>query len=780
MHIKGMLSLGAVLVAAVALVSVSGAGTTSARSAKAIDVSTRASVVHYLRAIHINPRGVVIQRGARNYAGPNCPGKGWTCTSTAHPVVQVAPASGKNTFQCSGARCAVVQAAEAPLATNTAKCVKTTGASQSCSINQVSASANNVAIVYQSVVKTTGLTQNAVQTAQIVQRATGGATVQNGNTACVSQTMLVSTSTVANRGTPVLATLDGHQTLSIKQDSANGANRADQSATTTNGGSCDTNPLHDRMIQSQTISQTATGSARITQLENTANSGPNLSLDIAQNQSDGFGETSGTNKAAFSQDNALTAIAKTPVGPVIQTQSSANGGLQAKINQFSHDVSTASAKQTETQCEHAEAAGALTCDTPHPPTYSFTQTQFGPVRKGGCCSVQGDNADDVFTIEQHTTQDNDSGNNQTNIVQADCQTSGGCTAAQEADIDGQHSQNTQAGQNVNTEMNCTGSSCTETCTGSSCTTFTIDGPQLSASNINVAEFGFGGMRTNGTGSIAVSGVTGPVARAILYWNGPTNSTDPAANAAVTFNGTPVTGTNIGFASDNCFWGFQNSQSYQADVTGLVTGNGTYSLSNFRVPPDVEINGVSLVVFYNDTDTSNDRNVVLWSGNDSNVTTGPPYADDGWDETLTGVQYPGSGSASLDFIVSDGQYDGTLTFQDGELDVNGNTFVPQGDIFSGDSTPAGSFNSNGDLWDVKSFNGLESFLVAGSNTIQLTSPHFSDCLSLVALAANVPASAPIAGPSSQQQQSQAPTHETRPLPLRSVPGGAVVRKPGASG
>jgi hypothetical protein len=768
--------LGAALVAAVALVSASGAGTTSTRSATTIDVSSRAAVVHYLRGIHVDPRGVVIQRGARNYAGPNCPGRGWTCTSTAHPVVQVAPAGGKNDFQCSAARCAVVQTAEAPLTTNTAKCVKTTGTSQSCSINQVSASANNLAIVYQSVVKTTGLTQSAVQTAQIVQRATGGATVQNGNTACVTQTMLINTSTVASRGTPVLATLDGHQTLSIRQDSAYGANRADQSATTTSGGSC--NGTSIRLTQSQTITQYATGSGKITQLENTANNGPNLDLDIEQNQTTGFGSHSGTNAAAFAQDNTLTAVARTLNGPVIQTQSTANGGLQAKVNQFSHAHSTADASQTETQCEHAEASGPLTCNTPHPPTYSLTQTQFGPVRKGGCCSVQGDDPTDVFTIGQTVIQDNDTGNTQTNTMEADCQTSGGCTATQDATIDGEHSANTQTGQDVNAEMNCSGSSCASTnCTGSSCTTFTLDGPQLTASNTNIKEFGFGGMRGDGTGSIAVSGVTGPVAKAILYWNGPTNSSDPTANAHVTFNGTAVTGTNIGFASDNCFWGFQNSQSYQADVTALVSGNGTYTLSNFHVPPDVEINGVSLVVFYNDTDTSNDRNVVLWSGNDSTVTTGPPYNSDGWDETLTGVQYPGSGAASLDFIVSDGQYDGTPTFQDGELDVNGTTFVAQGDNFSGDSTPAGSFNSNGDLWDVKSFNGLESFLAAGSNTVQVTSPQFSDCLSLVALAANVPASAPILAPAGEQQQSHAPRQQARPAPFRGAP---LVRKPGAGG
>ena len=103
---------------------------------------------------------------------------------------------------------------------------------------------------------------------------------------------------------------------------------------------------------------------------------------------------------------------------------------------------------------------------------------------------------------------------------------------------------------------------------------------FSVSNIDVAEFGVGGMRGTGTGSITVSGITSRVAHAFLYWHGPTNSADPASNASVTFNGTPIAGTNIGTASDNN-WRFTNSQAYSADVTSLVTGNAVYSLSNFR-------------------------------------------------------------------------------------------------------------------------------------------------------------------------------------------------------
>jgi hypothetical protein len=254
------------------------------------------------------------------------------------------------------------------------------------------------------------------------------------------------------------------------------------------------------------------------------------------------------------------------------------------------------------------------------------------------------------------------------------------------------------------------------------------------------------MRGVGTGTIDVSGVTGPVTGALLYWNGPTNSTDPAANASVTFNGTPITGTNIGFASDNG-WGFQNSQSYRADVTSLVSGDGTYSLANFRKPPDVEINGASLIVFSNDGDPSNDRNVVAWNGNDSNVTP-LTYAPDGWDETLTNVPYPGSGSATLDLIVSDGQY----VFDDDALLLNGTEIAGAGNIFGGQSTPENPDSTGGSLWDVEPFD-ITGLLSSGSNSLHLTTGVNEDYLSLVVAIANMPASAPpiLLAPASGLQQ-----------------------------
>src|SRR5437660_8927853 len=52
------------------------------------DLSTTAGVKRYLRSIGVDPAGVVVQRGRRNYAGPNCPGKAWNCTN-AHKVIQI-------------------------------------------------------------------------------------------------------------------------------------------------------------------------------------------------------------------------------------------------------------------------------------------------------------------------------------------------------------------------------------------------------------------------------------------------------------------------------------------------------------------------------------------------------------------------------------------------------------------------------------------------------------------------------------------------------------------
>jgi hypothetical protein len=734
------------------------AAATRAALLRHADFSTIAGAKSYFRSIGVNPRGVVIQRGARNYAGPRCPGPGWACTRATHPVVQIAAAGGTNRFVCRTAHCAVVQLTRraattrlslaAPAAKpNKAVCIKTTGLTQSCSISQSSGMADNTAVVYQNAGKLKGLTQTASSSASITQQATGSA---NTNTACVLQATTIDGTTVAKKGMPVTVTLESHQSVTITQNSSNGGNSAQDSANSS--GMC---VAADPLMQTQTLSSTATGSGAITQNQNAASNGPNVLLDIEQNQGTGFfGSAEGPNDVDFKQTNSLTAIANTssPVGPVSQTQSSSTGGIQAMVNQDSFGISTAIAYQKETQCEDAfaQATTPTTCDIDNqdPPGYSLTQTQFGPigntgaptptgqrtpmkVTKGPCppdCATQTGNDDDTFTITQITQQDNDTGQNQTNTVQADCTTDGNCTVSQTATVNGETTTNTESGKDVNTQTNCTGSACTTSGTPTS-GTLTLTPTGFSVSNTDVAEFGTGGMRGgDGTGTISVSGVTAPVLHALLFWHGPTNSGDPAANAAVTFAGTPITGTNIGVDSDNN-WGFENSQAYRADVTGLVTGNGSYALANFT-KPGVDINGVSLLVFYDDGNSSNDRNVVAWNGNDSNVFDGESAE---WDETILGVPYPDSGNASLDLIVGDGQ-----SYADGEVDVNGSQIAPAGAVFQGEVGPNYGGNPDGvtgSLWDMNSYD-ITSLLIPGSNTLHITSLADEDALSLVVAIANV--------------------------------------------
>jgi hypothetical protein len=259
-------------------------------------------------------------------------------------------------------------------------------------------------------------------------------------------------------------------------------------------------------------------------------------------------------------------------------------------------------------------------------------------------------------------------------------------------------------------------------------------------NTDYAMFGFGGMRGIGTGTITVTGLSGSVTRAVLVWQGPTNSAATSANAAVTFAGTAVTGTNIGQSSDNC-WGFTNSQAYQADVTSLVPGNGVYALANFVKPGGIDINGVSLLVFYNDGNAANNRDIVVFLGNDSNQANS--FDPAGWNAVLNGINYS-SGTATLRLIVGDGQ-----TFDDNGAKINTTVIVPPGQNWDGNTVPNGASapSTNGGLWDHSAYN-ITALLTPGINNLTMTdSGSGSDCLSLVSVIFDLPAGAapPPAGP-----------------------------------
>ncbi|MBV8809439.1 MAG: hypothetical protein JO033_12265, partial [Acidobacteriaceae bacterium] len=235
-----------------------------------------------------------------------------------------------------------------------------------------------------------------------------------------------------------------------------------------------------------------------------------------------------------------------------------------------------------------------------------------------------------------------------------------------------------------------------------------------------------GLRNVGAGTLNVSGITGTVTDSLLFWHGPTNSTDPNANANVNFNGTAITGTNIGFSQDN-FWKSLNSQAYRANVTSLVTGNGSYALSNFQ-KTDAQVNGAALFTFYNSGLTTGKRDVVLFEGNDSNFAS--KYDAAGWNFTLSGIDYT-TGNAFLTLYVSDGQNFGP--HDDGTLRVNG-VAIASGGIFQGSAPKApGAGVSNGSLTDVETFE-ITSLLSPGMNSLHVTlDAGFKDAISAVVAA-----------------------------------------------
>ena len=247
--------------------------------------------------------------------------------------------------------------------------------------------------------------------------------------------------------------------------------------------------------------------------------------------------------------------------------------------------------------------------------------------------------------------------------------------------------------------------------------------------------GTGGMRNTAPQTITLAGVSGTVTQALLYWNGPTNSTDPNINSSIMVNAIPVTGTNIGFSADNC-WGYANSQAYVADVTSIVvsTGNGAYTLTGYGTS-DPNSNGASLIVFFNDGNPANNRDVVVFHGNDSNIPN--IYDADGWNVSLSGINYT-SGTASMQLHVADGQnFDPT---DDDTLVLNTLVLDPGPDIFQGSSLPGGTGpTGNGNLWDIKTYD-VTSYLSPGPNTLTLTTGLINDCLGLVVAIIDLPAGA----------------------------------------
>jgi hypothetical protein len=153
------------LAATLVMVSGAGAGTTTNK----LDLSTPTAINAYLQSKGIDPSTVVTQTGVNNYAGPSCPGLGWSCTTSTR-VVQVAAPNGQNVDQCQGGAftsdgCVVMQLTGER---NTAKCSEHTGTTQYCLIVQ-QGSVRNFARVDQLISESGAGTLEGTQVADVTQ-----------------------------------------------------------------------------------------------------------------------------------------------------------------------------------------------------------------------------------------------------------------------------------------------------------------------------------------------------------------------------------------------------------------------------------------------------------------------------------------------------------------------------------------------------------------------------------------------------------------------------------
>ncbi len=248
----------------------------------------------------------------------------------------------------------------------------------------------------------------------------------------------------------------------------------------------------------------------------------------------------------------------------------------------------------------------------------------------------------------------------------------------------------------------------------------------------------------GSGTIDLTGVRGDVTGAYLAWHGIGDDYD---NPDITMNAHAVSGTPQGLSGSNC-WGRTSSQTFVADVSSIVqpTGNGQYELAGLGDFGDAE--GAVLVVTYDDSDTTNDRDLYLAFGNDSNIdeNLGDPG---GWDDTVPGVAYHG-GNANLTLAVADGQNAGPG--DDGDLLVTAagrqhaiyEADDPHGLWDSRSGVPdAGHSRSGADsLFDVASFDVTPVMGRVGTRDLTVSAQQQGDCLGLVMAAVDVTSEGPV--------------------------------------
>jgi trimeric autotransporter adhesin len=320
---KALLTTALAFVAAIGVNGAAGAASQQVSAAPA-RLSTQAAAANYLRSLGINPAGVVVQRGSKNYAGPNCPGSEWNCT-TARRVLQIAAAPGANSFTCTPAgggtvppnKCVIVQTSTT--GNNTASCTitgSTSGVTQECHVTQTSDSGTNRLALKEELILT-GAATSGTQLATVEQNNGSGANI-------VGLTQRSSESNTSSAAS-VTQSQSASQSFTIDQESTSGANSVDvsqsvaQTQRATNAAA--TGSQSQSSTQEAGIDQSSSGAA---------------TLKIKQSESQ-------------SQTAASTGVTQTQSGPQRCCSEQVGTPATATVKQEATQVQTPSNDQTQQQ-----------------------------------------------------------------------------------------------------------------------------------------------------------------------------------------------------------------------------------------------------------------------------------------------------------------------------------------------------------------------------------------------------------------------------------------------
>jgi uncharacterized protein (TIGR03382 family) len=245
------------------------------------------------------------------------------------------------------------------------------------------------------------------------------------------------------------------------------------------------------------------------------------------------------------------------------------------------------------------------------------------------------------------------------------------------------------------------------------------GPNAFYSTNVRGDFSAGGWSTRGAAAsnVNLAGVGGGVVRAFAVWNFLSNNAlGTAGENTITVNNNRVTAFRGVSASPDLCWGFNGVNTYVADVTNIITGNGAITVFGADDGAGRLGEGVSIVAVWDDG-VSASRTVDLFHGVSNNV----PLNGFGLNTVnLSGVY--GGGTAHFLANALDGQVAGD------EFSINNSGAL--GGIFGGTGVAGDAAQGLlGPLYDH--FEGDASpYMNAGDTSITFgTIPPYGDCIGI---------------------------------------------------